>query len=678
MPTNTILLILLSVLVAGGLSYIQYFYKNKNSATHTKIVAALRFVSIFGLLLLLINPIISKNTFEDTKTPLAVVLDNSASIKDLKANIDAQKVFEQLISNKDLQEKYTIQPYLFDKEVVAYTDNDTLQFNGKQSNIGKVAKTLGSINKNTLYPTVLITDGNQTEGEDYTFAFPTTHKVYPVVVGDTTQYLDLKITQVNANKYAFLKNKFPVEVFLQYNGTKPITANFSIVANGTTVNKSSVSFSSTKKSEVVQVLLPAEKIGLQVYTAKIESNTTEKNLYNNTKRFAVEVIDQRTEIAIISSINHPDIGALKRSIETNAQRKVTLGSPNQITDLSKFNVLVLYQPNADFKKIYEANKTLKINTFTITGLATDFNFLNQQQNTINFKMSSQKEDYLAVFDSNFNLFAPENIGFETFPPLENPFGAFVLQDNVSVLLKSKIRNVETEDPLLCFTENLGKRNAFLLGENSWKWRAKSFVNKNSFEIYDQFIDKTIQFLASNDAKKNLIVSHERFYNSGEPVEITAQFFNKNYEFDEKARLSIVVTNKKAKQSKTYDLLKSTNSYKVNLDGLLAGTYSFTVKELNSNTSYTSGFEILDFDIEKQFVNADLAKLKQLAAQTSGKTFTKNQVEALIKQLLNANEYQTIQKAIHKKTPLIEWYWLLIIIALSLATEWFLRKWNGLL
>jgi hypothetical protein len=176
----------------------------------------------------------------------------------------------------------------------------------------------------------------------------------------------------------------------------------------------------------------------------------------------------------------------------------------------------------------------------------------------------------------------------------------------------------------------------------------------------------------------LIVSHERFYNSGEPVEITAQFFNKNYEFDEKARLSIVVTNKKTKQSKTYDLLKSTNSYKVNLDGLLAGTYSFTVKELNSNTSYTSGFEILDFDIEKQFVNADLAKLKQLAAQTSGKTFTKNQVEALIKQLLNANEYQTIQKAIHKKTPLIEWYWLLIIIALSLATEWFLRKWNGLL
>jgi hypothetical protein len=37
--------------------------------------------------------------------------------------------------------------------------------------------------------------------------------------------------------------------------------------------------------------------------------------------------------------------------------------------------------------------------------------------------------------------------------------------------------------------------------------------------------------------------------------------------------------------------------------------------LNSNTSYSGHFEILDFDREKQFVNPDLEKLSQLATQT---------------------------------------------------------------
>jgi hypothetical protein len=44
--------------------------------------------------------------------------------------------------------------------------------------------------------------------------------VFPVVLGDTTKLLDLKINQLNVNKYAFYRNKFPVEVFLQYSETK--------------------------------------------------------------------------------------------------------------------------------------------------------------------------------------------------------------------------------------------------------------------------------------------------------------------------------------------------------------------------------------------------------------------------------------------------------------------------
>ncbi|MEY2630778.1 MAG: hypothetical protein RLZZ469_1675 [Bacteroidota bacterium] len=675
MTTNTVLLIVFSLGIAFAVSFYQYLYKAKSRSKVTLLLAFLRFFSVFALLILLINPIISRKTIETIKTPLPIVIDNSASMADLKSDKEALALFEKLKDNSALNEKFEVQTYQFDTD---FLPSDTIDFKGKQSNIDVVAKNLKNIYKNQTFPTVLISDGNQTSGEDYVFGFNPDNKVFPLVVGDTTTYLDLRVAQLNVNKYAFHKNKYPVEVFLNYAGTKSLNATFKITQGNTVLNEQTVAFSPSKKSATLHVLLPADKVGLQLLKATVSSKESEKNSYNNTKNFAVEVIDQKTAIALIADMAHPDLGAIKRSIETNAQRKVTIVKPNQINSLEDYNVLILYQPTVAFKSVFEKNDNAKINTWIITGNDTDFNFLNQNQSQFAFKMSSQKEDYLASFETQFNLFALDNIGFEQFPPLENPFGTITANGNLNVLLSSTIRNIPTNQPLLAFSETQGQRSAYLFGENIWKWRADYYVNKKDFVDFDVFLDKTIQFLASDNARKSLVVNHERFYNSGEAIEITAQYFNKNYELDEKARLTIAVTNTKTKQVKNFDLLRTSNAFQVNLDGLTAGNYKFTVKELNSNASYSGGFEVLDFDIEKQFVNPDWNKLNQLATQTQGKAYLANQTDALVKQLLEDDSYKAVQKTIVKKSPLIDWIWLLVLLAASLATEWFVRKYNGLL
>lgn len=675
MNSSTIIYLIVSVLIAGGLSYYQYFFKAKSKSNTYLLLAFLRFLSVFGILLLVINPIISRKTIEIVKTPLPIVIDNSASVKDLKADQKAVEIFNLFTENKELQDKFEVQSYQFD---VDFFPSDTINFNGKQSRLDLVAKNLKSIYKNQQFPTVLITDGNQTSGEDYVFSFDSEKKVYPITVGDTATYMDLKISQLNVNKYAFHKNKFPVEVFLNYNGTKSVNATFKITQGNSVLNEQTVVFSPSKKSASFSVLLPADKVGVQVFKAAITSREQEKNTYNNTKNFAVEVIDQRTEVALVSAISHPDLGAIKRSIETNSQRKVTILKPNEVSSLMEYNVLILYQPNVAFKTIFEQNKKAKTNTWIVTGNNTDFNFLNQNQDDYSFKMSGQSENYLATFESQFNLFAIDDFGFEQFPPLENQFGTITAKSNQNVLLTSRIRNIETKQPLFSFSDNQGIRNAYLFGENIWKWRADVYVNNKSFEKFDVFCDKIIQFLASNNSKKSLVVNHERFYNSGDAIEINAQYFNKNYELDEKARLTITVTNTETKQQKKYDLVRFSNSFKVNLDGLAAGKYTFSVKELNSNSSYSSNFEVLDFDIEKQFVNPDWNKLNQLAEQTKGKAYLANQSEALVQKLLTDESYKAVQKSIVKKSPLIDWIWLLVLIVISLATEWFIRKYNGLL
>lgn len=675
MTTNTVLLIFLSLLIAGAFSYYNYYYNAKIKLKIYLILAFLRFITVFCILLLLINPIITNKTLEIVKTPLVIAVDNSSSISNLKATKVTKELFKKLASNADLNDKFDIQTYRFDSD---FESSANFDFKGLQTNIDAVAKNSKSINKNVTFPTVLITDGNQTSGNDFVFSFDSNNKVFPLVVGDTTTYLDLRVSQLNVNKYAFHKNKFPVEIFLNYSGTKSITSNFSLSLGNTVLYSQVVSFSPSNKSVIISALIPANKIGLQVYKASINSKEKEKNTYNNNYNFAVEVIDQRTEIALITSLNHPDLGALKRAIESNVQRKVTLLKTKEVNDLSKFNIVILYQPTIEFKTFFEKNTVWGLNTFIITGTKTDFNFLNQQQKDMVFKMSSQSENYIAEYNDDFNLFALDDIGFDQFPPLENPYGIVSSSANLNVLLGSTIRNINTNSPLFAFSENQGKRTAYLLGENSWKWRLQSHVDTKSYEKYDTFIDKTIQYLATNTTKKSLIVNHDGFYNLGDAIEISAQYFNKNYEFDETANLNITVVNRKTKAKKSYDLLKSNTDFKVNLDGLEVGKYDFIVKEINSKSAYNGYFEILDFDIEKQFVNPNLTKLSQLANQTNGQLIYPDKIDLLIKSLIENEEYKSVQKSNIKKIPLIDWVWLLIILVLCLASEWFLRKYHGML
>ncbi|UUC44631.1 hypothetical protein [Flavobacterium cerinum] len=675
MTVSTIVLLILAAVIAFGLAFYQYLYKVGNRSKIYLFLTFLRFLTILSILVLLINPVISRKTYQDIKTPLPIIVDNSQSIKELKQENPALTLSQKIATNSALKEKYDVQLYSFD---AGFNTGKQPDFSGKQTHIDLVAQNLKQFYRNQNYPVVLLTDGNQTIGNDYVFSFQQNTTVYPLILGDTTTFLDLKINQLNVNKYAFLKNKFPVEVFLQYSGTKNVSAVFSIQQGNGTVYKQNVNFGPNKKAQSVSILLNADKVGVQTYKAVITSAENEKNKYNNTKNFAVEVIDQRSEIALVASLNHPDLGAIKRAVESNQQRKVTIVNPNEISNLNDYNVLVLYQPNADFKKLLEQNKNAQLNSWIITGLQTDFNLLNQYQSAVQFRVGSQKEDFLADFNPQFNAFALDNIGFEQMPPLQNPFGTITVTGNANVLLQSRIRNIKSGNPLMVFAENGAKRSAYLFGENIWKWRVESHLKTKSFEQFDIFIDKTIQFLASNALKKSLVVQHESFYNSGETIEITAQYFNKNYEFDENARLTIQVKNKATNAVKNYDFLKGNSEYKVNLDGLAAGQYSFVVKENESKTSYSGNFEVLDFEIEKQFVNPDVARLTQLAANTNGKMYHPNQVDALIKALAENPQYIPVQKAVITQSPLIDWKGLLIILIVSLALEWFIRKYNGLL
>ena len=152
----------------------------------------------------------------------------------------------------------------------------------------------------------------------------------------------------------------------------------------------------------------------------------------------------------------------------------------------------------------------------------------------------------------------------------------------------------------------------------------------------------------------------------------------NYEFETNASLVITLKNKKTGETITRPLVLKGNNYQVNLNGLASEDYDFTVKASPDNISVGGRFKIIEYNVEQQFLNADVTKLQQLATNSHGEAYFVNSYTALADNLLNDKRYQAIQKSNKSVVPLIDWYYLLFIIALSLAIEWFLRKYKGLI
>ncbi len=654
-----------------------YGYKTKYSKSLRWIFGVLRFITLFSLLLLLINPKFKSESYSIEKPKLPVLVDNSASIAELKKTDQVSALLEKLKNSKELNEKFDLSFFSFGSD---FGELDSLSFLEKNSNLSKALDATNELFKNETAPTIFITDGNQTLGSDYEFT-STTYKnaVYPFILGDSTTYTDLKIERLNSNRYAFLKNKFPVEVILVYNGTASVNSQFIITQGNATIYKETVAFSEDNNSKTLNFTLLASSVGLQKYTAQIVPLEDEKNKTNNSKQFAVEVIDQATNVLVISDMIHPDLGALKKAITTNEQRTLTIKKPSEATSiLNDYQLVVLFQPDRSFTQLYSEIKNLKKNTLTITGTNTDWNFLNSIQQEFKKETSLQTEDVSATLNNNYGTFAVENISFNEFPPLKTTFGDLSVLVPHEILLGQSIDGFETGTPMLATMELNGKRDAIWDGENFWKWRAQSYLQNDSFQEFDGFMGKLVQYLASNKRRSRLEVSNETFYYNNNPIKISAQYFDKNYVFDSRAALNITVRNTGTEKQTVFPMLLKNNFYEVDLNSLPAGEYKYTVSVDNESISRSGDFTILDFNVEQQFLNADVSKLQRVAQNTKGTAYFSSEIDTMIKSLLANDSYQSIQKGEQKTVPLIDWKYLLVLIALTLSAEWFIRKYNGLI
>ncbi|MFN6037382.1 MAG: hypothetical protein ACK452_02855 [Bacteroidota bacterium] len=261
--------------------------------------------------------------------------------------------------------------------------------------------------------------------------------------------------------------------------------------------------------------------------------------------------------------------------------------------------------------------------------------------------------------------------------MHSPLGNYNLSPDINILLYQRVGVVQTENPLVCFSSNALSKSGFILGDGIWRWKLRDFEEHENFEIFNELVNKMVQYLTVKEDKSFFRLFSKKIFNEGEEISFDAEVYNKSYELITDPDLTATITDGSGKKFE-YTFSRNQKNYK--LGGLFfpPGEYTFEARVKINGTLYSKRgvFSVLEVMAEKINQVANHQMLFNLSRQTGGKMYYKKQFEEMIKDLKNTEDFKTISFEQKKLTDLIDFRWLFFII-LGIATiEWFIRKRNG--
>jgi len=681
----------LGCLALGGL-YAWLLYRqptNLTGASHY-LLSAFRVIVVALIALLLLSPLIKSVTTHPQKPLILVAQDNSSSIKLFKpAGFDPDQFITQLGGlKKALGDDYDVREFNFSGEL---KDSLSNTFSGKQTDISAVFNGLSDrFSNQNVGALVLATDGLYNKGSSPQYnAGNLKTNIYTIALGDTIPKRDLLIANVNYNKTAFLGNDFEVEILAEAYQSKGENMKLNISEDGSPVFSQSIPVITDAFRKTITARLHADKKGIHKFNFSIQPVQNEISATNNTETIYMEVLDARQKILLVYNGPHPDITAIKQSLESNRnyEVKTSLLSKLEAGTLNTYSVAILYQLPTTVSSTLPSTllsqlKQLKIPVWYMVGAQSDIFQTNAAQKIV--RINAGRQDVQEVFatpDANFSLFTLSDSTrrqLALLPPLSAPFGNYSAPAAQSVLLKQKIGTIETSYPLLAFGEEDGRREAVLTGEGLWKWRLAEYESQGNYHAFDELLAQSVQYLtAKNNKTRFRVYPSKNVFDDGEDVLLNAELYNDAMEL---VNTSEVYIDLKSKAGKTYSFQFTRNgqSYKLDAGALPTDEYTFSARTKLGDKSYaaTGQFIIKPLNAETRQSAADHRLLYSLAHQNGGEMLMPNQIDKLA-QLIRKNEnIKTLVYDDKTYKDLIDEKWLFVLILTLLSAEWFLRKREG--
>lgn len=674
--------------IIAGFAYSFVLYRKDKSLNEfhvwlVRFLAAIRFIVITTLTFFLLSPLLKTISRRVEKPVVIVAQDNSESLIIGRDSSFYKKEYKQKLRKllDDLGDKYEVRTYSFADKIKELKTADSLTYNEKQTDISSLFDELETRYSNRNIGAVIIaSDGLYNKGSNPVYSSDKIKApIYTIALGDTTIKKDIILAKVNNNRLAYLGNQFPMEIVVNAKQLKGKSTTLTINKGASAIFTQTINFSSDAFITTVQVLLDAKEVGLQHYKVKLSSLSEEMSLTNNEQDVFIDVLDARQKILILADAPHPDISALKESIEGNQNYEVEVYTiDNFDKPLKKYNLVILYQlpsfRNPTTKIINEIN-TANIPVWAFSGsgsiLKNDFKTINPNQ---------KANECEAVLDQNFPLFTISDElrkGMKNFPAVTCPFGTYGTENGSNVLIYQRIGMVETKTPFMYFNTIGDSKIAIVEGEGIWRWRLQDFAAHGNHHLFDELVSKTVQYLSVKVDKSFFKVICKNNFLENEAIQMEAEVYNESYELINEPEVNITITNS---DNKTFPFTfsKTSNAYRLDAGMLAVGDYKYEAKVKVGDKLYTQkgSFSVSPLHVELINTVADHQLLYSLAKKHGGEMVYPQQLDELVKKLNSREDIKSVSYSEKKLSDLINVKWIFFLLIALLSLEWFIRKRNG--
>lgn len=681
---------LLAIVIAAiGVSMLLYFRNKANSELtrmQLRLLMVLRFTSFFLIAFLLLAPFI-RNLKKFTKNPVIVVAwDNSSSMTasgDSLTTVNNLSALQKKI-NDELASDFEVINYTFGE---ATETGDELNFSEKKSDYSAM---IGAVNSNhfnqNIGALIVAGDGIYNQGRNPVnqldeLAFP----IFTIGYGDTTIVSDSRIRNVRMNRTAFSGNKFPVEVDVQFSKLRGKSLKLSIQQNNTEVESVVITPPNDNYFVTKEFILEAGTPGLQHYLAKIEAIENERNTDNNTSKFVINILEDKQKILILSDGWHPDIGAIKNTLEEQKSYDVSVFTEEPYPAAPEdFNLIILNQlPTAgkSLAQVIGKSESARLPLLFIVGSHTFIPQLNTlAQGAKITPLAGSGEEAQPVMNPSYATFklSEDFVNMlPKFPPLQVTFADYELDAGFTPLFYQKLKNIETGKPLIATGKIDGRKIGFIFGEGIWRWRLFDYYQNQSHMRFNELVNQLVQYMALRENEDNFIIDFNPVYAETDDVILTAEVYDDAFERVTSGEVNIVLKNSDDEEfSFTFDV--QGENYYLNIGHLPVGDYTFQASvKLGDETFIENGnFTVTPVTLENIVTRADHNLLYQLASLSGGQFYLPDNAEQLIDQLKSGNQLKAVTYYQEMINELLNLRWLFAVLLLLLSVEWFLRKYWG--
>ena len=688
--TYWFIFLLAAIIAASGVALLMYFRNKDNSELRKNqvwLLMSLRFLSFFIIAFLLLSPFI-KTLKKITRNPVIITAwDNSSSVMSTpdSANIAAEiSQIHDRIKN-ELSSKYTLVEYSFGQRAKLL---DELNFDEKRTDYSEVINAVinNHFNEN-IGALILVGDGIYNQGKNplnqlSEVNFP----VYTVGFGDTTEVVDSRVQDLRVNRTSFSGNKFPVEIDAQFSKFKGTSIQLSVNHNNHEIASVIVTPPNQNYFYTQEFILDAGEAGMKHFTVKTQIVENERNTKNNQAGFVINVLEKKQKILILSDGPHPDIGAIKNTLDLQTTYDVSVFTEEPYpANLSEFNLLILNQLPTSGKSAADIVKNAQNSRIPILFIVGNKTFLPQlnalSQGAAILPMAGSGEEAQPTLNTayaTFNLSDDFKELLSRFPPLQVSFADYELDAGFTPLFYQRIMNIETAKPLLATGTINGRKTGFIFGEGIWRWRLFNYYVNQNQALFNELVNQLIQYLALRQNEDNFMVDFKPVFAETEEIILKAEVYNDAFERIKSEEVKIKIQNSANEEFEfTFDVRG--DEYFLNAGYLPTGDYTFTASVDIAGKTYneTGRFTITPVNFENLDLRANHNLLYQLANESGGSFYAPNQSEQLISDLQNNNRLKATSYFQEMINELLNLKWLFFVVLLLLTVEWFLRKFWGI-